>query len=1084
MVSSSSSKPASSSSSSASSSSSPSSSSLLLSQSSSSSSLPSSLMSSQSLAQSEATAASLSSSVVVFSAVTSHPNRLRNLLLFCTLFFLFYAEGPWSRRLSAWANSLPECRPEDFHYEYTECDQYGGRWRVSVPEPDKCAGGTPNNITRGKDCSYTCKAGQYLDIQGNQECLPCPKGSYSLGGGIRFDSWDELPKGFYIKTEKFSEIGMLSNNEEYVTEKSNCSNSGWIPKGNFIAAYPKDCATSLVYTVNLVKPGSVTFEYQFSESASLLQFLIQNSQCQNLVRDQPNQYPPATEKGQWSIVTLHLESGMNVLFWKAFSLPSNENDETVMRPVLIRKIQVEGVAFSSECTKCRNGTYSDQIGLSFCNPCPEDTYSERGATECTSCDKVSEYSPRESGSCRKKQHCREMDYYEYQTPCNKEGLTQTKYSWMVPMRCRTDLPNATQLPPPSKVEKCPQCNPGMMSVPGSGCKFCASDEYSDGASPCQKCPVSTSPQMGYTYKWWYTMPPNITSHCLNLEETECVTNSSWIPAKSYIHTKYGPGERSYLLLVLEIPGFRGNEAIILDKGVKLGQLTFVFETNCSSQCQFYFMVDHQTTRPNVVKKWIGTQQKQKFVFPVLRNGAAKFSWIFMHSQWLSKDEDEDISQMYITDYARIHFIEVTNTISGGAASCQKCPRGTQQDGCVPCPDGHYIDVNSTKCTPCPPNTVVHSGNAWGIESCKPCGPGLHAVDGRQCISNCTYKDEKNNRHYDFESLAGFQHVIGGHLFTSAGTQYYHGFNITLCGSPDGPKAQCINNVTTLPKEPLGGPRTLSASVCRSTLVPSRDHKSLVSTQPVSLGEHLVKITSGSNMTKYFEDAGFEPGDEDIHFHYKAESPTAACQDGRETIITLRCDVKEDKRGTIDLPPKCPDGTCDGCTFHFLWRSQHACPVCREEDYDVIVSECIAGEQTIHYYPKKHCMIINDEKPTTKKKKCSSIPFAIEIGSMCALSVGLLLLCLVFYCWKKNKKLEYKYMMLVESATGEKELPAAETCALDDGEEEHFDVVDFPKDSKRKSLLKTLRSKMGSRDSSHFENIPFDHVKMPLDEQFT
>lgn len=62
------------------------------------------------------------------------------------------------------------------------------------------------------------------------------------------------------------------------------------------------------------------------------------------------------------------------------------------------------------------------------------------------------------------------------------------------------------------------------------------------------------------------------------------------------------------------------------------------------------------------------------------------------------------------------------------------------------------------------------------------------------------------------------------------------------------------------------------------------------------------------------------------------------------------------------------------------------------------------------------------------------------------------------------RLEYKYMMLVESATGEKELPAAETCALDDGEEEHFDVVDFPKDSKRKSLLKTLRSKMGSRVS--------------------
>lgn len=36
-------------------------------------------------------------------------------------------------------------------------------------------------------------------------------------------------------------------------------------------------------------------------------------------------------------------------------------------------------------------------------------------------------------------------------------------------------------------------------------------------------------------------------------------------------------------------------------------------------------------------------------------------------------------------------------------------------------------------------------------------------------------------------------------------------------------------------------------------------------------------------------------------------------------------------------------------------------------------------------------------------------FQIEIGSICALSVGLLLLSLVVYCWKKNKKYFFLFL---------------------------------------------------------------------------
>ena len=78
----------------------------------------------------------------------------------------------------------------------------------------------------------------------------------------------------------------------------------------------------------------------------------------------------------------------------------------------------------------------------------------------------------------------------------------------------------------------------------------------------------------------------------------------------------------------------------------------------------------------------------------------------------------------------------------------------------------------------------------------------------------------------------------------------------------------------------------------------------------------------------------------------------ACPGGRTTIISLRCDPDDKANNSIQLPPKCLDGTCDGCTFHFLWRTQHACPRCQRDDYDVIRGECVSGEQLIHYYPPK------------------------------------------------------------------------------------------------------------------------------------
>ena len=50
-----------------------------------------------------------------------------------------------------------------------------------------------------------------------------------------------------------------------------------------------------------------------------------------------------------------------------------------------------GLAYTSECTKCKNGTYSEE-GASSCKECAVNTYSEKGATECKPCDTDTTYS--------------------------------------------------------------------------------------------------------------------------------------------------------------------------------------------------------------------------------------------------------------------------------------------------------------------------------------------------------------------------------------------------------------------------------------------------------------------------------------------------------------------------------------------------------------------------------------------------------------------------------------------------------------------------------------------------------------------
>lgn len=59
--------------------------------------------------------------------------------------------------------------------------------------------GNDNNLLH---LDKSCDAGRFLNMT-TMQCEECEPGTYSMGGGIRYEEWDPLPNGFEVNVEKF-----------------------------------------------------------------------------------------------------------------------------------------------------------------------------------------------------------------------------------------------------------------------------------------------------------------------------------------------------------------------------------------------------------------------------------------------------------------------------------------------------------------------------------------------------------------------------------------------------------------------------------------------------------------------------------------------------------------------------------------------------------------------------------------------------------------------------------------------------------------------------------------------------------------
>ncbi|XP_017590993.1 PREDICTED: UPF0577 protein KIAA1324 homolog [Corvus brachyrhynchos] len=763
-----------------------------------------------------------------------------------------------------------------------------------------------------------------------QMCRPCAAGTYSLGTGVRFDEWDEVPHGFANVATN------LEVDDGFGVVAGNCTASTWVPLGDYVASNTDECTATLMYAVSLKQSGTVTFEYIYPDSSIVFEFFVQNDQCQPTVEE--SRWMRTTEKG-WEFHSVELSRGNNVLYWRttAFSVWSK-----VPKPVLVRNIGITGVAFTSECFPCKPGTFAPTAGSTACQPCPADTFSGKGATACQPCD-----------------------------------------------------PDTYAAPSGVKT-RCPPCNPGFAKGNGRHFQPCPYGSYSNG-SACLSCPAGTEPALGLEYKWWNVLPPNMETTVLSGINFEYKGIAGWEVAGDYIYTAAGASDSDFMILTLVVPGFSPPSPVLEDtESREVARITFVFETLCSVGCELYFMVGVNSRTNTPVETWTGSTGKQSYTYVVEKNATMSFTWAFQRTPY------HEAGRRFTSDVAKLYSVNVTNVQGGVASFCRPCapqPAGS----CTPCSPGSAVDPGSGTCQPCPPGTYLRGHPSDGTPTCQPCGPGTHSNQLRSlCYNNCSLALALPGRmlHFEFPALGMGAGVGTGPSFTPKGLRYSHHFRLSPCGHQGRKMASCADNVTAGRGDAA---RVVTSYVCQSILVPPdiTGARTAVSSQPVSLGDRLLGVTTSSVLDGIVSPPELFPPSHpdlpDIIFFFRSNDMTQPCSGGRATTIRLRCDPLRLGTGTLAVPSKCPEGTCDGCTFHFLWVTAEGCPRC-----------CRAPPQVI--------------------QACRSVDFWLKLGISTGTCMAVLLAALAAYFWKKTQKLEYKYSKLVMNAAArESEATSPDSC---------------------------------------------------------
>ena len=370
-------------------------------------------------------------------------------------------------------DALTACEDKDIGSSYTHCDPAVSARELTFFFKRQCKNGVPlPPAVTGLPCNITCNPGQYLPL-GREACASCEPGTYSIGGGRKYMSWETFPEGSETRC----------NFQLEADRDTPCT--GWVLNGSYMHSGDMKgyrlVDSIMEMKVELLRAGSVAFEYRVDAERRWdgLYFVVDGENAMQL----------ESYQFQYKSFVWPLSAGFHTLQWIYHKDVAYEMGED---KAFIRTIQVIGTDFNSEkCTPCPKGYYSNP-GSSECNPCAVNTYADTAASAtCKPCNTgadQSKYALPGATSCLPAKPCTKDDIVTSYSDCGADGKKRTRrQSYSQPKIC-----NGGVAPLPDAEVDCAPCEAGMYRQ-GSECLYCPAGSYNptpthDGASVCTKCP--------------------------------------------------------------------------------------------------------------------------------------------------------------------------------------------------------------------------------------------------------------------------------------------------------------------------------------------------------------------------------------------------------------------------------------------------------------------------------------------------------------------------------------------------------------------------------------------------------------------
>jgi len=850
----------------------------------------------------------------------------------------------WALLFVFGAVSADLCTEGDVRSMFTPCNGKTGlmesiQYFDRICENPVNGSGVSLKPPRATPCIKSCNSGTFYSAA-SLNCEPCAKGEFSNSGGEVINNFATFPSRFATycspqpcSTWRKSYGGfMLDSGNQSVGQRHSVWYSG----------VDESVEVILSTIIDVINPrgGKLMFQYRVESEKFFdgLQVFINGSLVSNPDSAVGSSRFFATGMHHtWREASIPLTPGRAEVHFK-YSKDSNQVSDggsfAGLDRAFLKDFTIEGVQmYAPACSKCAPGEYTDKQGSMDCRVCPRNTYSGAGSPGCTPCDDGS-WAPVGSGMCFTKASCTADDYVASYEVCKmgSNGKASRLRQWkLVNTRC---IETASSMPQSGEVD-CALCPSGMYTDASLNCVACPSGQALIGGT-CSACQQGTAavPMLDYSGGFDYlggnlVGSAGFSMSCSGLcsscaDGTACTTADSGFELASFtnhdedntvvgirqsLSNGYAFTSRLSYKFSLVTDGSVSINYAFIRQGAGTNPVPDVLTATLAVNGE-EFELDKYHVTPGAP---VGTFARQ---LP----GPASYELVFTVAQsgYIAPDD---------VFAAAILSMVVEGDASGASSKCSACKAG------------HYCPGSTDRYMPCGYGTAqprsgqascdVCSGNSIskeiGAKYCQYCGYGSYAsADHKVCINTCNISLGGNQ--FDFTDLRGI--VFGPLLQPGSRTDL----------TQDEMDAMNMYRFFISPCSFVNQDKT-RGDVCS-----------------ISYGNLVEDAYSCQRLNA---NRSYSAGD-DLHFsvNYASQQLNMRISGGdmchranvaRSTNITFLCDPNQEGYGTMQYISEAPQ-----CQYNFLFTSKYGCPICTEDSFSRVQTDCgDDGISSVSYFKKSY-----------------------------------------------------------------------------------------------------------------------------------